>query len=58
MEQKKSQPVRQEQQGPAGFQHEGSAAGYTLEELGQPTRSQNAEEVMEARYDHPKRHST
>lgn len=36
----------QEQQGPASLQVEGPSAGYTLEELGQPTRSDNAHETM------------
>ncbi|HYF91083.1 MAG TPA: hypothetical protein VD969_02430 [Symbiobacteriaceae bacterium] len=50
-------PRHEEQQGPAGFQVEGPSAGYSLEELGQPARSQNAREVMEEHFDHPKRHT-
>lgn len=47
----------EEGQGPASLHQSGPAAGHTLEELGQPTRSQNAEEVMEAKYDRPKNHT-
>ncbi|HWI51338.1 MAG TPA: hypothetical protein VNT01_04275, partial [Symbiobacteriaceae bacterium] len=50
-------PRHEEGQGPAGFQAGGPAAGYSLAELGQPTGSQNAEEVMEEHFDHPKRHT-
>lgn len=47
----------QEGQGPASLHQPGPAAGHSLEELGQPTRSQNAEEVMEAHFNHPKNHT-
>lgn len=46
----------EEGQGPASLQQSGPAAGYSLKELGQPTRSQNADEVMQEHFDHPKRH--
>lgn len=50
-------PRHEEGQGPTGFRAGGPAAGYGLAELGQPTSSQNAEEVMEEHFDHPKRHT-
>lgn len=40
-------PRHEEQQGPASLQVEGPSAGYSLEELGQPVHSQNAEEVRD-----------
>lgn len=49
-------PLHQEQQGPASLQVGGPGAGYSLKDLGQPTQSQNAEEVMEWHHDHPKKH--
>jgi hypothetical protein len=46
----------EEQQGPASLHQQGPAAGYGVQELGQPVQSQNAQEVMEQHFDHPKRH--
>jgi hypothetical protein len=49
-------PRHEEGQGPASLKQQGPAAGYGVEELGQPVATQNAQEVMEQHFDHPKRH--
>lgn len=55
---KQKHPIRHEEgQGTSSLQTGGPVAGHTLEELGQPTRSQNADEVMKEHFDHPKRHT-
>jgi hypothetical protein len=53
---KPSSKRHEEGQGPASLHQQGPAAGASLKDLGQPTRSQNADAVMQEHFDHPKWH--
>ncbi len=51
-----SKKPRQEYDGPSHLKAEGPANERSLEDIGQPTHTKNAQEVMEQHFDHPKKH--